>query len=230
MKRKISVLLFLFTFVTSNVNAFKLTYDGVFVKPAFKETDKAEQIYADTNTHWCNYAAERLYNEGIFKGIKIGETNFFLPDEHITRGDFLLYLNTILKKNSSKTINLPFADTSSIPQWQLPTVCAMYEHGIINGNIEKDKLYLNCDEKISRLECAIILNNMLGLDNTFSSTEYSDSYLIPKYAVTAVKNASDFGLMKGYEDGSFRPYIKITRAMLADILCNTKDYYERQRK
>ncbi len=225
MKRKISVLLFLFTFVTSNVNAFKLTYDGFFVKPAFKETDKAEQIYADTNAHWCNYAAERLYNEGIFKGIKIGETNYFLPDEHITRGEFLLYLNTILKKSSSKTINLPFADTSSIPQWQLPTVCAMYEHGIINGNIEKDKLYFNYDEKISRLECAIILNNMLGLDNTFSATEYSDSYLIPKYAVTAVKNASDYGLMKGYEDGSFRPYIKITRAMLADILCNTKDYH-----
>ena len=106
----------------------------------------------------------------------------------------------------------------------------MYESGIIKGNIENDNLYFNHSEKISRLECAIILNNMLGLENSFSATDYYDGYLIPSYAVTAVKNVSDYGLMKGYEDGSFRPYIKITRAMIADILCSTKDYYESQKK
>ncbi len=232
MKRKILALLFLFTFVTSNVNAskFKFILQDFLTKPAFKETEQKEQIYIDTKTHWCNYAAERLYNEGIFKGIKIGETNFFMPDEPITRGEFLLYLNTILNKSTSKTINLPFADAASIPSWQIPTVCAMFEAGIINGNIEKDKLYFNHSEKISRLECAIILNNMLGLENSYSSTDYYDGYLIPSYAVTAVKNVSDYGLMKGYGDGSFRPYIKITRAMLADILCSTKDYYEGKNK
>ena len=232
MKRKILFILFLFAFITSNVKAsrFKFIFQDFMAKPAFNETEQKESIYTDTKKHWCNYAAERLYNEGIFKGIKIGETNLFMPDEPIARGEFLLYLNTILKKNTSKTVNIPFADAASIPTWQLPTVCAMYESGIVNGNIEKDNLYFNHSEKISRLECAIILNNMLDLDNSYSNTDYYDGYLIPSYAVTAVKNVSDYGLMKGYEDSSFRPYIKVTRAMLADILCNTKDYYESQKK
>ena len=228
MKRKILLLLFLFTAFTSNVNAskFKFILQDFLTKPAFEEIGNDEQIYIDTKTHWCNYAAHRLYNEGIFKGIKIGETSLFLPDEHVTRGEFLLYLNTILKLTPSENIQLPFADVSSIPSWQLPTVCTMYTQGIIKGNPEKDKLYFNYDEKISRLECAVILSNVLNLKNSFDKTDYYDSYLIPKYAVTAVKNVSDYGLMKGYGDGSFRPYIKITRAMLADILCNLKDYGE----
>jgi len=232
MKRKISIILLLFTFFATKTHASIIDsiLSAFTAKPAFKETDTSVHIYADTQNHWCNYSAERLYNEGIFKGIQIGDTNYFMPEESITRGEFLLYLNSILKKDVSADVPLPFADTKTIPKWQLPTVCAMYKAGIIHGNTEKEKLYFNHDEKLSRLDCAIILNNVLGIDRQHSKTDFYDSYLIPKYAISAVKNASDYGLIKGYEDGSFRPYIKITRGMLADILCNVKDYTESQSK
>ena len=232
MKRKISIILLLFTFIATNVQAsiFNSVISIFSAKPAFKETDKSLHIYEDTQNHWCNFAAARLYNEGIFKGIQIGDKNYFMPDDNITRGEFLLYLNTILKADTSGTSPLPFADANSIPGWQSPTVCAMYRAGIINGNVEKQKLYFNHDEKISRLDCAIILNNMLNINTNNSQTDFYDSYLIPKYASNAVKNVSEYGLMKGYDDGSFRPYIKITRGMLADILCNVKDYTESKSK
>ena len=228
MKRKISIILLLFTFFATKVHAsfIDAILSAFTAKPAFNQTDNSKHIYADTQNHWCNYAAERLYTEGIFKGIQIGNTHYFMPEESITRGEFLLYLNSILKKDVSKNVSLPFADTASIPKWQLPTVGAMYKAGIIHGNTEKQKLYFNHDEKISRLDCAIILNNVLGIDTKHSQADFYDSYLIPKYAISAVKNTSDYGLMKGYDDGSFRPYIKITRGMLADILCNVKDYTE----
>ena len=71
---------------------------------------------------------------------------------------------------------------------------------------------------------------MLNINSNNSQTDFYDSYLIPKYASNAVKNVSEYGLMKGYDDGSFRPYIKITRGMLADILCNVKDYTESKSK
>ena len=120
MKRKISIILLLFTFITQNVQAsFIDSLISVFsAKPAFKETDTTKHIYVDTQNHWCNYAAERLYNEGIFKGIQIGDQSYFMPDVYITRGEFLLYLNTILQKDISETTTLPFADAGSIPSWQ----------------------------------------------------------------------------------------------------------------
>lgn len=195
-----------------------------FKKPAFSEQDEFT-TYCDTTEHWCNYAAQRLYDEGIFQGIKIGRNYYFMPDQHITRGEFLLYLNAVLEIPLKDVSSLPFRDASSIPKWQYSTVYTMYTTGYINGNMEKSGLFFNHDEKISRLECAIILNNILSLNNSFKNVEYYDSYLIPKYAITAVKNVTDYGLMKGYEDKSFRPYVKITRAMLADILCHAKDFF-----
>ena len=225
MKRKIFILFFLWVFLTTGINA--AAFDFLFPKitniPAFSKNTE-EEIYCDTIGHWCNYSAEKLYKEGIFTGMKIGDNYYFSPDEYITRGDFLLYLNAILKIPASSREKLPFADLSSIPKWQLTTVQTMYDNKLIRGNIEKGKIFFNYDEKISRLECAIILNNMLGLKSPKETTDYSDNYLIPDYAVSAVKNVSDYKLMQGYEDKSFRPYIKINRAMLADILCKVNDY------
>lgn len=228
MIRKFFAVFLLFVFCTVNANAsdFSFIFPGFFSVPAFSEKTETEIIYCDTVGHWCNYAAERLYKEDIFTGIKIGKKYYFMPDEYITRGEFLLYLDAVLETPLSDTTVLPFADAKSIPSWQISTVRSMYEKGYIKGNMEKKNLFFNHDEKISRLECAIILNNILGLENTFKSTDYYDNYLIPQYAVTAVKNVSDYGLMQGYEDNSFRPYIKINRAMLADILCKVKDCYQ----
>ena len=50
MKRKILLLLFLFTAFTSNVNAskFKFILQDFLTKPAFEEIGDDEQIYIDT--------------------------------------------------------------------------------------------------------------------------------------------------------------------------------------
>lgn len=226
MKRKILLLILIFTFVLSSVNASRFKF--IFSKqtlPAFSDQSEEDgRIYCDTVGHWCNYAAEKLYNEGVFTGIKIGQNYYFMPDDYITRGEFLLYINAVLNIPDAKAKTLPFADKASIPSWQLPTVYSMFESGYINGNMEKGSLYFNHDEKISRLECAIVLNNFLDVNNVEEGTKYYDSYLIPKYAVSAVKNVTDYGLMQGYDDNSFRPYVKVTRAMLADVLCKLKEF------
>ncbi len=226
MKRKIMFLILILVLYITKVNAsrFKFIFSERAV-PAFSEQSE-ERIYCDTADHWCNYSAERLYNENIFTGIKIGKNYYFMPDEYITRGEFLLYLDTIVKTPSPKYETLPFADADSIPHWQFSTVCSMYEIGYIKGNAENGKLYFNYDEKMSRLECALILNNILNLKNKVEATDYYDNYLIPEYAVTAVKNITDYGLMQGYDDNSFRPYIKMNRAMLSNILCSVKDYLQ----
>ena len=170
----------------------------------------------------------RLYEEGIFTGLKIGNNYYFGPDEQITRGEFLLYISAVLGTENTSSGYLPFEDFNSIPTWQRSAVTSMFNAGIIHGNSENGKLYFNCDEGITRIEAAQILNNILNLDSEFKQTDYSDSYLIPKYASGPVKNVTDYGLMRGYDDKSFRPYIRITRGMLSDILCNLKDYCEKE--
>lgn len=226
MNRKFLTIFFIFILTATNVSASRFKF--IFTPkatPVFEDNSE-DRIYCDTVGHWCNFSAERLYNEGIFCGIKIGENYYFMPDEYITRGEFLLYLNAVIKIPHTESAKLPFADEKSIPYWQYSTVCSMYKNGYIHGNTENGKLYFNYDEKISRLECSIILNNILGIKSKAETTDYYDNYIIPKYAVSSIKNVTDCGLMQGYEDNSFRPYLKMNRAMLAEVLCMVKDYIQ----
>ncbi len=225
MKRKFFVILVFLNLIYINANAFSLDMFHSPKKEASAVTDK-KTIYCDINNHWCKTSAQRLFEQDIFKGIKIGSEYYFMPDEAITRGEFLLYLNAILNIpcENKNNIPLPFKDASLIPLWQYPTVGIMYEKGYIKGNLEKTGLFFNGDEKISRLECALILSNILTPSTKNKTFVYCDEYLIPSYALNAVKTVTECEILKGYTDNSFRPYIKITRGMLADILWRTKEF------
>lgn len=225
MKRKFIVVLAFFNLIYINVSAFNF---NIFHTPKNDIPPVAENksIYCDIDNHWCKSSAEKLFESDIFKGIKIGNEYYFMPDEAITRGEFLLYLNAVLSLpvEGKDKIPLPFKDSSLIPSWQYSTVGIMYEKKYIKGNLEKSGLFFNGDEKISRLECALILNNILNPTNKNKNIVYCDEYLIPSYATEAVKNVTESEILKGYTDKSFRPYIKINRGMLADILWRTKEF------
>lgn len=227
MKRKILFCLLIFVLTTSSAYASRFKF--IFSPKAINTFSPNENsFYCDTLGHWCDYAATRLHNEGIFTGIKIGNQYYFSPDQQVTRGEFLLYVSAVLQMEPKEAEIVPFADFYSVPIWQRATVSQMYKIGIIHGSYENGELYFNNDESITRLEAAQILNNFLGIKGLIGQMAYTDSYLIPRYATEAVKNVADYGLMKGYDDGSFRPYIRLNRAMLADILCNLKDYCEKE--
>ncbi len=222
MKRNFFIFL-LFLNITS-VNAYAFSFNVTETKKNnVSSIEENQSIYCDINAHWCKESAEELFKDDVFKGIKIGGNYYFMPDEPVTRGEFLLYLNAVLNiPTDSNKVFLPFNDTKLIPSWQYPTVGLMYQKGYIKGNLEKTGLFFNGDEKISRLECTLILNNIFKPAKNSKPLSYSDEYLIPTYARTAVENITERNLIKGYDDNSFRPYIKITRGMLADILCRIK--------
>lgn len=229
MNRKSFLCLLIIAFMTSNVYASRFKF--IFSPKAINTFSTNENtVYCDTIGHWCDYAATRLHNEGVFTGMKIGNKYYFGPDEQVSRGEFLLYVSAVLQMEPKETTSVPFADFYSVPVWQRATVSQMYKLGMINGSYENGGLYFNNDESITRIEAAQILNNFLGVKGMLGQLAFTDSYLIPRYAADAVKNVADYGLMKGYDDKSFRPYIRLTRAMLADILCNLKDYCEKEPK
>lgn len=233
MKSKILICFLIFSIYSNIIYAsrFKFIFSPLTI-PAIssQQSKESPKTYCDTAGHWCSYSAERLHNEGIFTGLKIGNKYYFQPEQQITRGDFLLYIYAVLNEEPAEEGYAPFEDFASIPVWQKPAAVSMYKDGIIHGNVENGKLYFNHDEGITRLEAAQILCNTLKLKNEPAMTAFSDNYLIPQYASGAVKNVMDYGLMQGYEDKSFRPYIRMTRAMLADVLCRFKDYCEKEKK
>lgn len=232
MKTKLIISVVILSLFNTNIYASNFRFIlSDKIKPAFSSADEANEAktYCDTDGLWCESSAKRLFDEGLFEGIKIGKNRYFQPDVEITRGDFLLYLETVAPAQKSEADAAPFEDFALIPYWQRRVIVDMYNAKVIRGAVEGGKLYSNFDENISRLEAALIISNALNLEKG-TDVAYTDSYLIPKYASEGIASVTKSEIMKGFSDGSFRPYIKVTRAMLADMICNIEDFKNRAKK
>ncbi|OMF05706.1 S-layer homology domain-containing protein [Paenibacillus sp. FSL H7-0942] len=79
----------------------------------------------------------------------------------------------------------------------------MIVRGVTDSTFEPDR-------SITRAEFAAIVVRALGLKPGEGSNSFHDLNETDWYA-DVVKTASDYGLISGYEDGTFRPQEQITR-------------------
>jgi len=183
--------------------------------------------YEDMLGHWGEVSAIKLSDDGILIGEKIGNKYFFNPDRELSRGDFILYLVSALKLNveTYREITSPFADSSDIPAWMNLESKAAFDAGIIKGSLEKGVLLLRPLDKLTRLEAIAMLNNTIK-PNAVSLTpaSFADMYLTPQWGIEYIQNMLAYGLIKGYDDNTIRPYVKITRAMAAEMINQTLKY------
>ena len=91
-------------------------------------------------------------------------------------------------------------------KWYEDAVTEMASRCIVDGKTETS---FAGDSKITRAEFATILVRALGLDGS-NSAQFTDVKATSWYA-DAVGTAVEYGLVKGYADGSFAPNANITR-------------------
>ena len=121
----------------------------------------------------------------------------------------------------------PFADAEETPAWMNLQAKAAYDAGIIKGSLEGDKLYLRASEKLTRLESIAMLNNTIKPDaEPEDLPDYTDLDIVPEWGIPYISNMTAYGLVRGYDDGTVRPFAKITRAMAAEMILQTIKYKE----
>ncbi len=111
--------------------------------------------------------------------------------------------------------SLDFIDKDEIASWARPSVEALVNLGIINGN---DDGYFLPENKINRAEFCKILVLATGVE-TYNVIE--PSFLdvqAEDWFFNYVETAKEKGWVAGYPDGLFRPADKINRAEVAKIL------------
>ena len=105
--------------------------------------------------------------------------------------------------------SLPFRDVNE-GDWFYPYVGYVYENGLMKGTSAKA---FSPDETLDRAMFITIIGRLVGAESDkpspFSDTEPDTWYSL------YVAWAADLGIVKGFPDGTFRPYEAITREQMA---------------
>lgn len=187
------------------------------------EQDTSDVIpfhYVDMQNHWANYSASHLAARGLILGEEIGHRFYYCPNKSMTRGDFMLFLLAITESNLDAEVDVSsslFADKDTIPDWLLEAAKVAYSKGIIKGSSQNDKIYLNLNNPITRVEAATMISNVLDDKSSTANITYKDVVKIPSWGLQAVKNLSAYQIIQGDSAGTFRPLDILTRGEGAEL-------------
>lgn len=116
---------------------------------------------------------------------------------------------------------LPFGDVKE-GDWYYDTIRAAAKNHIVSGMSDS---WFGVGEDITRQDMVTIAFRALRLTNVTMDTDiaamaFEDQTMIAEYAMPAARVFKKMNLVKGYEDGAFRPLAKTTRAEAAKLIYN----------
>ncbi|MGO4270455.1 S-layer homology domain-containing protein, partial [Paenibacillus sp. TAF58] len=120
---------------------------------------------------------------------------------------------------STGTLN--FADESKIPTWAKADVAAAVKAGFISGYEENGELVFKAGQTITRAEMSVIIASALKASTKKADhglKSFQDAAKIPDWALASVSAAVSAGVLKGYEDNTFRANNVATRAEAAAMI------------
>ena len=181
-------------------------------------------VYSDMVGHQANCAAIAMTEKGIMSGTSVGGVSYFYPNAEVSRVDFL-----VMAMNAAGITDLPtvsssgFYDDASISASAMPYVAAAKQLGYVKGSSDSSgNLCFNPDEKITRAEAALIVDNIMNGKSYLSSTQtvkavFKDAYDIPAWAESSVETLNTLGILLD-DGGNINAKDIMTKAQSAQML------------
>lgn len=165
---------------------------------------------------WALDSIEYVKNKGWMKGKS--ETQFY-PKDKLTRAEFATILVRILDLEKYSAKEYFYKDTKN--HWAEKSISLITASGYMEGY---DDGLFRPERRITREEVAKVLSNMKidinKTNNEKEEIEFND-LLGSEWSYNAIMKVAKYGILKGYEDGTFRPQQEISREEIAVILART---------
>lgn len=176
-----------------------------------------EITYPDVNErHWVNRAVTVLSAKQVVNG---REDGLFAPDASVTRGQFAAMMARVMLLDTT-TNKTAFKDVPANRYYAGP-IQALSRLGIVQGT-SADRF--EPDQEMTREQMMVILSAVikqqkLGLaDQRVEQTTFKDHDVFSPWARQAAEDATAYGIVKGFPDGTIRPHAVVTRAEAAEML------------
>ncbi|MDD6736229.1 MAG: S-layer homology domain-containing protein [Clostridiales bacterium] len=174
--------------------------------------NELSKTFSDISGHWAKNEIELMLNKGIVSGMANGT---FAPDQYVTRAEFAAILAKALRlDDKSENVYIDVKEDA----WYTSVVLECTKAQLIIGNNGK----FRPNEYLAREEMAAIISRAkeyVGMSKDIrNSISFSDANTISSWAQEAVADIAGLGIINGYEDGTFRPHEKTTRAHAAVVI------------
>lgn len=189
------------------------------IPPAEEEKIDIIVNFEDTKGHWAENYIQRLASQNIING---KTEKSFAPDDKITRAELVTLLYRL--SGSEETYQKSnFGDVKE-SDWHMQAISWAEEKGIAGG---MGKGEFKPDEYVTREQTAVFIIRFceyMGYEFKMAEEkEFSDVFDFSEWSGTAVSKAQKYGIINGFEDGTFAPKETSTRAQTAKMLCNLLD-------
>ena len=180
----------------------------------------SEVVYVDMESSPSYNAALTLTAMGIMDGRLIGDGSYFMPEETVSRAEFLVMAMKSAgispDKNAEQTY---FDDNSEISKAHLPYVKAAARLGIINGEFKGGRLIFRPNDAITKAEAAMIISKLVNTAEASVTVTFSDSATVPVYIRDDMKALVSMGIINCDGD-KVNGNTAVTKADAADYLYN----------
>ncbi len=172
--------------------------------------------FEDAENHWAHEAINIWSGHEVIQGFE----GAFRPDDSISRAEMAVMINRIM--NYQDQAENTFEDLSDT--WYTDAILKLVKHGIMQGHDNQ----IRPEDPVTREEALVMIARTLGVKSKQKSVSFQDSDKISDWALEAVAAMTEKGFIHGYEDGSFRPGEKMTRACSVTVINNSiKGFYNK---
>lgn len=191
------------------------------------DLDDLKLEFKDVDMDWARQHIASLVAQGVFEGYADGT---FQPNKKVTRLEALVTAVRLMdlrdeaESDAKMSVDLHLKDEHAIADWA---------RGYVAVALEQD-LFMETDDKLQpekpadRLWVTTLLVKALGLEEEArakmnTSLDFKDAHEIPAGSVGYVAIAVERGIVKGYDNNTFRPNVPVSRAEIAAFLDRSGD-------
>ncbi len=181
------------------------------------EIKEEKEMFKDVNKDsWSYKYIEFVQNNSLMIG---DDNNNFRPKDKLTRAETVTIINKIIKEKNIKinytNSNIKFTDIKG--HWAYNEIAECYKKGIIKGY---EDYTFKPDEYITREEIVTILDRLNIYNINENKIVYIKDINSNMWSYNSIVKLVKSGIIKGYDDYTFKPKNNITREEITSILYN----------
>lgn len=179
---------------------------------------RSEVEYEDMKGEREYNAAVALTAAGIMDGKVMGDGKYFMPDEEVSRAEFVVMLMKAMGiRADAGTYESYFDDNEEIPKALRSYIATAQKQGIVSGKFKDGKLLFSPNEKITLYDAAVMMNKLIKTDIDVNIPVFKAENDIPIYAKDDCYFLSTIGIIEvDFDEMSASD--TLTRRMCADYL------------